>query len=322
MPLTYTIELTDLAVVVVGYGSIGSRHARILRQLGYSTAVVSRRETDQERHYVSLQDALDRENPDYVVIANRTSEHYDTFKALAHTSYRNRVLVEKPLFGSFRPVPPHHFAQCSVGYNFRFHPVIRRLRVLLQGQKAISAQVYVGQHLSNWRPDIDYRQSYSTKKSGGGGVLRDLSHEFDLVNWFFHGWTRLTALGGHLSDLEIETDDTFAVLLETKDCPVVTVQMNYLDRVRRREILVNTNDHTFRADLIANTIQTDDSPPKKHQIDPDATYQAQHRAALFGPSGELATLEDGVDVLRIIAAAEQSVRNRNWVNASNFTGSH
>ena len=39
--------------------------------------------------------------------------------------------------------------------------------------------------IESWRKNIDYRSSVSAKKSLGGGVLLELSHEIDLVNGLF-----------------------------------------------------------------------------------------------------------------------------------------
>ena len=41
-------------------------------------------------------------------------------------------------------------------------------------------RVYAGQCLPTWRPESDYKNTYSAKSEKGGGVLRDLSHEIDL----------------------------------------------------------------------------------------------------------------------------------------------
>ena len=43
----------------------------------------------------------------------------------------------------------------------------------------------VGHDLKKWRPDINYKDSVSAKKSLGGGALRELSHEIDLATHLF-----------------------------------------------------------------------------------------------------------------------------------------
>ena len=44
--------------LVVSYGSIGQRHARLLNELEFEVAVVSRRSIDVEPHYSNLTQAL------------------------------------------------------------------------------------------------------------------------------------------------------------------------------------------------------------------------------------------------------------------------
>ena len=89
-----------MKTLVVGYGSIGSRHARLLTSLGCEVAVVSSRDIDHPVRYRTLADALSWK-PDYVVIANRTSQHYQTLKELAASGFTGTVLVEKPLFHGY-----------------------------------------------------------------------------------------------------------------------------------------------------------------------------------------------------------------------------
>ena len=65
-----------LKVLVIGYGSIGMRHTAVLKELGCQTAVMSRRSIDFYPSYTSLPEAIDGFQPEYVVVATRTSEHY------------------------------------------------------------------------------------------------------------------------------------------------------------------------------------------------------------------------------------------------------
>src|SRR5215472_1264696 len=128
------------SALVVGLGSIGERHARLLSELGHDVAVVSRRGLgDKRRSYPMLGDALAAERPDYVVVANETAEHHATLMALASAGFAGRVLVEKPLFDRLAPLPEHRFRASFVGYNLRFHPVLQELGRVLEGEHPISA---------------------------------------------------------------------------------------------------------------------------------------------------------------------------------------
>ena len=300
------------AALVVGLGSIGRRHARLLGELGLEVAAVSRRGDDALRCHASLADALERETPHYVVVANETASHRPTLLALAEAGFAGTVLVEKPLFDRPAPLPEHRFAGLYVGYNLRFHPLIAELKRLVADEPALSAQVYVGQYLPEWRPGRDYRATASASRAAGGGVLRDLSHELDYMSWIFGRCRQVAALGGRSGALDIDSDDVQALLLSFERCPIATAQLNYLDRQVAREIVVNTASRTIRADLVRGTLRVN-AEERRFPVERDATYLAQHRSALGNGRETLCTAEEGAATVALIDAAERAAAGRSWV---------
>lgn len=299
--------------VVVGCGSIGKRHARILKQLNYRVAVVTHGHIKYEHTYKDLSAALEQEKPEYIVISNETSEHYNTLVQLGGYGFKGIVLVEKPLFHDTKQLQANNFKRAYVGYNLRFHPIIQRISEILMNEQALFCQVYVGQYLPYWRPERDYRLSYSASKEKGGGVLRDLSHELDYLRLLFGDWESMIALGGKYSALEIDSDDMFSLMLIMNKCPMVQVHLNYLDRFSRREITVITENSSLKADLVRQTLRINDSLID-FCVDRDYTYLAQHKAVINGEDSKLCGLEDGLNVLEMIKCAEQSAMQRKWVD--------
>ncbi len=297
---------------MVGYGSIGSRHARVLSELGCDTAVISRRSVDFPVVFGELELALSKHQPEYLVIANPTNHHHQALQILAAAGYAGRVLVEKPMFGGSMSVPQNAFKSLSVAYNLRFHPLIQRIQDLLVGETVISVQAYVGQFLPDWRPDMDYRNSYSAKAAEGGGALRDLSHELDYLGWLFGAWSAVTAVGGHLSSLEIDSDDLFVLLMQTYRCPVVSVQVSYLDRVPRRRVTINTQHHAIELELVAGELQIAGKVGTVF-VERDHTYREMHRAVLNGNLEALCTVEEGLATLQLIEAAEHANQQKKWI---------
>src|SRR5687767_10222466 len=116
-----------MKALVIGYGSIGQRHARLLAEMGCQVAVASRRAIEFTPHYIELRKALAEWQPAYVVVADRTSEHHQTLKVLASQGFHGRVLVEKPLFDRLLPLPANSFSVQVVVYNLRCHPLLLRL---------------------------------------------------------------------------------------------------------------------------------------------------------------------------------------------------
>lgn len=301
-----------MKALVVGYGSIGSRHARILVELGCEVSVVSSRSIQDWPCYDSLSVALDAVTPDYVIIATGTRDHHADLEDLAQMRYTGAVLVEKPLFHALLELPANAFERMYVAYNLRFHPVLQELRRQVMGDNILSAGICAGQYLPQWRPGADYRAGYSASRASGGGVLRDLSHELDYALWLLGPWRSVAALGGHLSHLEIDSDDVFSMLLTTEGCPVVSIQLDYLQRSLRREFLLTSHNHTYRADLARNVLEID-GRPTAFEVGRDDTYRLQHKAVLDGKTDMLCSASEGLEVIGLIDAVERASIGRHWV---------
>ncbi|MFQ5957892.1 MAG: Gfo/Idh/MocA family protein [Alphaproteobacteria bacterium] len=303
------------SALVVGYGSIGARHARILEELGCAVGVVSARNGVHARRFADLARAFDAFTPDYVVIANETTKHLPALAELERLGYDGPVLVEKPLGEPGQPPYGGKNGAIFVAYNLRFHPLVLELKRRIEGHRLISAEVRCGSHLPDWRSGRDYRETASAKKASGGGVLRDLSHELDFANWLFGPWKRLAAAGGRLGPLEIETEDVFALLVESDACPVLTVSLNYLERREERRIVVNTRKTTLCADLIAGTLHDGaDAVFTIESFDIEDTYRKEHETILAGKPAGCCTLAEGERVRAMIAAAEKAARTGAWVS--------
>src|SRR6185295_11630253 len=71
---------------------------------------------------------------------------------------------------------------------------------------------------------------YSARRELGGGVLLDRIHELDYLCWLLGDATAVTALIGHLSHLEIDTEDTVEILLRFASGAFGSVHVDYVRR--------------------------------------------------------------------------------------------
>ncbi|WP_052664283.1 Gfo/Idh/MocA family protein [Nitriliruptor alkaliphilus] len=298
--------------LVVGVGSIGTRHVEVLSALGCDVAVVSRRGPfGTHRTFATIAEGVAGVDPEYVVLARETARHGGDVTELAEAGFHGRVLVEKPLTSAPVALPLEGFARVGVAYNLRFHPVLERLRTELAGARIATVTAHAGQHLSTWRPGTDHRSSYSADPAAGGGVLRDLSHELDYLLWMFGPWKRVAAQGGRSGVLNVASDDAWAVLLELDRCALVSLQLDYLDRIGQRRVVVTTEEHTFVADLVAGRLAVDGAV-EELPADRHVTYRRQHEAML-GSDQRPCTAAEGIEVVRLIAAIETAAHERRWV---------
>lgn len=311
--------MTCRKVAVIGYGSIGARHARLAEDLGHDVTVVSRRgAVSSGRCYGSIEAALKQQTFSHAIIANETSAHWQALDELQRLGFKGHVLVEKPLAGrapSREELGALKMRSISVAYNLRFHPALQLLKAQVASRRVISATLLAGQDLHGWRPGRAIQQSYSSDAELGGGVLRDLSHELDLYLWLFGPWSRLTAAGGHLGPLPIAADDCWSVIATADHCPVASIQLDYYHRPGLRMLIVNTNDGTIGIDLVQHRYR-DGAEERQWPVQRDDTYRAQLRAFLGqDESGALCTADEGLAVMTMIEAVEAAASAGVWIGA-------
>lgn len=300
-----------MKALIVGYGSIGKRHVRVLKGMDIDVSVVSRRNHEDINSYKNLQGAFQKNSFDYIIIANETVAHSKTLQEILSIGFSGTVLVEKPLFlnnEELDKVPNNIF----VAYNLRFHPLIEAVKILLKDEVVISVNAYVGQYLPTWRPDIDYSEGYSASVEKGGGVLRDLSHELDYLTLLFGEWISLTAKVNKISDLIIQSEDYVQVAYQTDKQIHVAVELNYLDRIVQRYMTIQTNNKTIRVDFIHNTINCNGEITRFEMLNRDYTYKKQHEDILNG-SLTCCTFAEGLKLMKMIEAVENSSQQREWV---------
>ena len=304
--------------LVIGFGSAGQHHARILKEMGHEVAVVSRRHPPNQQMcgqywgFSDIRGALGAWMPEYAVIATQTVDHLNALQCVRQESARS-ILVEKPLFAKPRPISDFdeefnaHVDHIAVGYNLRFHPVVRELRDRIAGRELYTAQFHVGQWLPTWRPDRNYRET------DVNGVLRDLSHELDMMLWLC-GWPKvLRALSGKASGLDIDSEDSAAIICSTERCPQVMVTQNYLDHAPRRQIAINYDGGSILADLVHHTL-TETRPDgetttAQYRVDKDTTYTAMHAAMIDGTDADLlCSLDEGLRVVNLISLIESCAK--------------
>ncbi len=300
------------AALVIGFGSIGERHYNILCSLFDKVEVVSRRQSNSSFIKNNLDRCLKLLTPSYVVVATETSSHLESMKKLHASNYLGTVLVEKPLYHKPTNFNNYGFRRLAIGYHLRFNPIIRKMRKIIFDQRVISVHSYVGQFLPSWRSNKPYKDSYSAHPALGGGVTSDLSHEFDLITWLFGGWTELVSHGGKVSDLLIQSDDCFSVILRTKNCEHVNINVNYLDHSPSRTLKVLTNDHSYNLDLIKKTLEIDNKV-EHFKYEHDDVYKNMHLAVLDPAASDFCNYRQGWDVVNMVNAIKKSNDLKEWL---------
>ena len=276
-----------------------------------SLAVLSS-QTDLPFKTVKSLDKILSYNPDYIVVASPTSEHFQQLKFITENVTDKKILIEKPLFESYYDLDVGN-NQVFVGYTLRSHPLMRLIKNKVKGKQLWFANIFCGSFLPDWFPNKNYRESSSAKKSASGGVLLDVSHEFDYVQWLCGKIIPEYVCNEKVSDLEIDTDDLLILSGRTEGGAHLQISLNYFTRKPIRKIIIDGKDISIHADLITNTatihengISSDYSWPNFIKND---MYITQHKDILSDKTSWTCTYEEGKETMGLIDII-RSLNNR------------
>lgn len=295
-----------MRVLLIGYGSIGKRHEEVL--LGLETVqaidIVTKQKLNNKIYFPSLEDVDNIDKYDYFIIATETSKHYEQLRHICSKVKDKKILVEKPIFDK----KYENFTcqnQIFTAYNLRFHPILQKLKSVLLDQKIYYVNVICGQYLPTWRPEQDYRKSYSADIIQGGGVLRDLSHELDYIGWLFGEIKDIKYINTQISDLEITSDDIFTGIAITSNKIIINLSIDYISKIPLRKMLIHTKDNTIEVDVITNSLKiqnkdTEITTVTLEAVDRNHTYLEMHKAILHDYLDTVCHIEEGKKVVDII----------------------
>ena len=263
-----------MKVVVVGYGSIGKRHVRNLVSLGFKDIVLCRSSANGNelnlKEVSKLEDII-KINPDFVIVSNPTSLHFQTLKFLVQHQFN--ILCEKPFLHKpkewdlLKPLLKNYKGHANIVFNLRYHPCIQKVKELLQNNRLgeiYSGRFFVGQYLPDWRSGINHLESYSAFKDMGGGVVMDLVHEIDVAEYLLgKPQGEIHSIVSKVSDVTVDSADIAEILYRTINSEIVNIHMDYLYRGYSRHFSICGKEANLHCDLFKNTIKMTGDKNKK-----------------------------------------------------------
>lgn len=243
-----------MKLLVVGAGSIGRRHIKNLMSLTQNRdLILSVAEPDDSVRKAVCEEwgltgyrefAAAFEEEVYAAVVLCSPSHFHVSQAKEALARGCCLFVEKPLALNQRqaealaPLLRKRHGFLMVGCNLRFHPGIKTLAKAL-AEKKIGRPLYCraqfAHYLPNWRPDQDYRRTYSAQKSGGGGILLDAIHEPDYLCWLFGDVSKVWGNVCRIGDLETDVEDTANYTLWHEAPFFSEVHVDFLRRDKARE---------------------------------------------------------------------------------------
>lgn len=239
-------NLENLNVLIVGCGSIGRRHARVLTSLGVKDIIAYDNNKEQidlikkEQPNVRLVSTFEEglEEADAVFILTPTRLHIPM--AIQAVKAGCHVFIEKPLsvnmdgVSELEKLANETGKKIMVGLCFRYHEGIKKAKQMLDiGRigRLVSIRGIVGEHFPEIHPE--YKSLYYAQYSGAF----ELMHDLDLAIWFAgQPVMNVYSVFGSYSDIGIQAPDIVEFLLGFEDRCTATVHLDFFQSPRRRNL--------------------------------------------------------------------------------------
>lgn len=322
------------SALIVGLGSIGRRHARVLKAAGIrDIAGVDLRQDRREQARAELgietlgadlKEMLSKKRYDAVYVTTPTAFH--TPAAIVAAEAGANLLIEKPVaadqvgLDELARLVEAKGLTCYVAYCYRFAPQVERVKQIVDsGQlgRIYSARLEISTYLPDWHPWEDYRSFYMAKQNEGGGALLDESHGIDLLRWMFGEVESVFAQVSKISELEITSDDIAIMFLRFRSGMMCEAHFDLLGRKPRVNMELIGSKGTLLWDRIDPEVRVYDPQRRGWTIEtfPADDFiscydrQAAHFIDCVRNRREPRTsLADGRKTLDVLLAAQRSAR--------------
>jgi UDP-N-acetylglucosamine 3-dehydrogenase len=257
-----------LRVGVVGVGTMGANHARVLADLSGVTLVGIADPDDKRRNFVTQAlgcagfadvEALMAAGVEAVTLAAPTHLHRDI--ALTCIGQGVHVLVEKPIAPSVEEgraiiaAAQRAGVTLMVGHVERFNPAVEAVKNALHGEDILSIAIT--------------RVGPFPPRMSNVGVVIDLAvHDIDLIRWFTD--SEIIEVQPQLSSAVAEREDIALLQFRTASGVLAHINTNWLTPFKARNVTVATRNKYIMGDLLTRQVT------ECFGFQPDGSYSMRH----------------------------------------------
>jgi len=277
----------QMKFLICGFGNIAQRHFRNLRKLlpnciinVYTHYYDNHRVFDNDLKLTYTKDlyneynidaifydidiAISAEEYDAVIICSLPPDRIDIAIKTARKGFN--LFIEKPLSNNMNNVKRlekiiiDEDLKCVIGFQMRQHPVLKRIKKLLNKDTLGSIyriEITHSSDFKNWSKGRG-KDFYAVNEEQGGGVIRSQIHELDYLSWLFGNSFYLRYVHGDINNNGIE--DNVVILgdicynnEQNRKIPVI-MSLDFLSNKPIRDIRIFGKKKTILIDLIKGTI--------------------------------------------------------------------
>lgn len=316
-------------VVVVGLGSIGRRHARLLNERtdvevelcepSVDALEIARKEIGDLRNFDTY-DKARASSPDIIWLATPTQFHAE--QAIAALDAGCHVFCEKPMADSVEnAVAMKHAADASgrifnIGFMLHFMPAMRRLRELVTSG-TLGDIVHIHARVGTYITLVNSLSRYQAANQGS--LFLDYAHQPDLFYWLTGKIPTSVLVSGFQSgSMELSSDPNVAIAaFDYPDAMIGTIHLNYVQMPQRHDYEIVGSKAWASLDFETGEIRigtraTETVAIEHYTYERDDLYRAQIDSFLKAVDGQQqpeTSAADGIVSTKICCASIESYRS-------------
>lgn len=319
-------------VLVVGLGSIGQRHARLLSERmdvelhicdmveKHRMDTVSALVNSVVSEYSYFSDAL-LAKPDIVFICLPNQLHVPI--GLQAIENGADVFVEKPISDSIEAAQKLVAAAelngrfLQVGYMLRLDEGLCKMKNIVDTDgvgNIVGGRAMIGTYITLLNAKSPDREK------NPNSLIVDYTHELDFIRWFFGEVDDIKAMGSRMGSLEMKpTPNIFQMLLKMKSGALVQVHMDYIQFPQRRIFEVYGDRGTLSYDFMTGEIRHFKSQ-KEYQWEEfhvapimdrwDNLFRAEQEVMFSRRADGMPPFVSGFDGLQVLKIAERAIASQ------------
>jgi len=297
-----------IKVAIIGLGKMGKNHQKAVTNNLDTKLVATVDPYSSAATHKTIQEMLKDTKPHCAIVSTPTVKHLVSSASLMEEGVH--LLIEKPVVNSLeeaeqlRKFSKRNNVRIAVGHVERFNPAIQSLKRDIENDVVVDC--------------YSKRVGPYPSRIGDVGVALDLAvHDIDLVKFITEG--NILEVTGHKKYVfNKDREDNITILLGVGETvpsisSVVNVSWTYPHRERSMKIL--TRESFYDVDMMNHTV-------KKYQRNSSSKYSVENlyvnredalqnqlksflRYAMMNENNHIATLEDGIETIRVIGEAKR-----------------
>ncbi len=242
----------NLIFGIIGYGSIGKVHKKVLDELGYKNYIYDTKK--KNKNTVTLTRLKKLCNT--IIISSPSYSHFYYLKFFSKTN--KHIFIEKPFSHEFKKtnkiiqIYKKNKKIIAINYNLRVRESIISLKNILKKVKKIYwSNFLMSSDVLKWRNKYEFSKNYTHHKLAGG-IIFDSIHEIDLNNFLFKKIKFVNSNNLILNKKIFKKYSFSNINLLAEDKFLSTIQLDYNGNPDQREINILTDIGLIKVDIKKN----------------------------------------------------------------------